>query len=154
MTFIINIFLAIVFSLPIGLILWMLFKKRIANKKTNLIILFIISYFISSLIVIIYILVSDSDFKYIGKPFSEKEWRLNSNERYKMSKDLIESKILLNKKKDEVINMIGKPQEEEKGKAIYLTGTEGSLYPRFYFLKVHYKNDTVIQVESYKVDED
>lgn len=63
--------------------------------------------------------------------FNQDQWRSQHSTRYKMVDDIIESKLLLGKTKDEVIFLLGKPNSrisEEKDFFLYRIGNEPSFF--------------------------
>lgn len=152
MNFIINLFLALAFALPVTFVLHPLFKKRFQNFKHSFLACLLISYFLCGIAVAFFIFASHFD--YIpaeNKKFSIEKWSVDKKERYKMVQNLIEDSILINKNRSKLIEMLGKPNEEDKTSIKYLTGIKGSLYPEFYFLKIDFKEDTSVKAESYIV---
>lgn len=149
MILLINIFLTFIFSLPIALLLYFLFKKRFKNGRYAFGICLIVSYVLSGFIVVIYIFISNYNYTSAeNKKFDRKEWSINKKRRFEMVENLISDSLLLNKTRAETREMLGEPNENEGEEIKYLTGVKGSLYPQFYFLKIYFKNDKVVKVES------
>lgn len=154
MTLLINIFLALIFSLPIALLLYFLFKKRFRKGRYAFGICLIISYVLSGFIIVIYIVISNYNFTSIeNKKFDQKEWSINKKDRFEMVENLIGDSILINRTRVEAIEMLGEPNEIDGEDIKYLTGVKGSLYPQFYFLKIYFKDDKVTKVESYVIND-
>lgn len=65
------------------------------------------------------------------KPFNATEWKSNPLERYKMVDDLIESQLIMDKSKDEVMSLLGQPYSSsniEKDIFIYRLGDQPSFF--------------------------
>jgi hypothetical protein len=152
MTLLINILLSFAFALPLALLLYFLFKKKFKDRRYAFSMCIIISYVLSGFIIVIYIVISNYNFTSIeSKKFDQKEWSINKKDRFKMVENLIGDSILLNKTRVEAIEMLGEPNEIDGEDIKYLTGVKGSLYPQFYFLKIYFKDNIVIKVESYVI---
>lgn len=152
MKFLINILLSFAFAVPIALLLYSLFKKKIKNSKYAFWICMLVSYILSGFIIVIYIVLSSYNFTGIeNKKFDQKEWSINKKERFEMVEDLIGGNILINKTRVETIEILGEPNEIDGEDIKYLTGVKGSLYPQFYFLKIYFKDNIVTKVESYVI---
>ena len=81
--------------------------------------------------------------------FNKEQWRSNPQQRYKMVDDLIDSQLLINKSKDEVVLLLGEPYSSsaiEKDIFIYRIGKQ----PSFFESK---KEHLLIIFENQKVDE-
>jgi nitrogen fixation-related uncharacterized protein len=82
--------------------------------------------------------------------FNQTDWRNNPTERYKMSKDIIESKFLVGKSKQDVILLLGEPKVsnfEGKDHSIYSLGKAPSFFEsKDENLVVIYENDSVSKV--------
>ena len=95
------------------------------------------------------IVISGSLLYLFEKPFSETEWKENPLQRYKMVDDLIESQLLIDKSKSEVILLLGQPYSSsniEKDIFIYRLGDQ----PSFFESR---KEHLLIIFENQKVDE-
>ncbi len=85
------------------------------------------------------------------KTFDSVEWK-SENTGQKMVKDLVENKILVGKRKDEILDLLGEKYETENLNAgkeswVYFAGQSGSGFGiKFFYLKVIFKNDIVEEV--------
>ncbi len=63
--------------------------------------------------------------------FTKEQWRTNPSQRYQMVDDLIESQILIDKTKDEVVLLLGEPYSSstiEKDIFVYRLGDQPSFF--------------------------
>jgi hypothetical protein len=97
---------------------------------------------------LLYVILSNLFFKEITsephKKFDKKIWIKNKEKRYKMIDDLIESKYLINRSKNEVDEILGKP-ENRLNNDIYTYKLIDRTWSDFKIVKLtlYYKNDTV-----------
>lgn len=84
-------------------------------------------------------------------PFDEKSWKADKEERFVMSKDLIDSKILIGKNLTEVIELLGKEYNSYSENTIsYYLGfipSPGNLDPDV--LELTFENDRVVKVRQH-----
>lgn len=90
---------------------------------------------------------------YLDKSFNREKWFATEDERYTMSKDIINSKLLNGKTKKEVIEILGeeKYNEIQSDKWAYNLGFVpgiGNIDP--VFLVIYFENDKVVKVEQYQ----
>lgn len=87
---------------------WILKKLNVGNEKNRKYVAFIPNIFLSPVIYIglIYLWIFSISY-YPSNNFDQTEWKTNTEERYKMSEDIIESKILIGKTKHEIIELLG-----------------------------------------------
>ena len=87
---------------------WVVKKNNIEDKRNRRIYSAIATIIISP---IIYVFLVFSFFMYISyypsKDFDKSEWNTNIETRYEYSEDIIESKILIGKTKEQVIELLG-----------------------------------------------
>ena len=82
-----------------------------------------------------------------SKIYNQKEWRNNPKSRILMASNIINSKILIGKDSLEITNELGFSHEDIKNNNWkFLLGHDGYLNPKFYFLKLHFKNKKVDSV--------
>ncbi len=81
--------------------------KTIDNTNKRIYIILTIIIFGVGLYVLVIIIWILSNSYYTEKDFNREIWNKNATERYKMSKNIIDSKMLIGKKHDEVIEILG-----------------------------------------------
>lgn len=84
--------------------------------------------------------------------FDRQEWAVNYEERYKMSEDIIESKLLIGKTKEEITHLLGDDYFTYNETHI---GYNLGFVPRFIsidpdVLDIHFKNGKVVKVEQHQ----
>jgi len=88
---------------------WVLKKLHLGNDNNRKLIAIIPAIFLSPIIYfgLIYLWIFSVSY-YPTNNFDKQEWETNMEERYKMSEDIMESKILIGKTKEEIIELLGK----------------------------------------------
>jgi hypothetical protein len=88
---------------------WVLKKLHLGNDNNRKLIAIIPAIFLSPIIYfgLIYLWIFSVSY-YPTNDFDKQEWETNIEERYKMSQDIMESKILIGKTKEEIIELLGK----------------------------------------------
>ena len=71
-------------------------------------------------------IVSYSLISLFEEPFDTDQWRSNWSVRHKMVDDLIESRLLIGKSKNEVLQLLGNPNNTSKGNKDFFTYKLGS----------------------------
>lgn len=100
----------IVLAIPVYLLSRLILKKMKLGSEKNRKYLAVISTIIVSpivyvgMIMIWFFIIS----YYPTSDFNQNEWKSNVGNRYKMSKNLIESKMLIGKTRNEVMDLLGK----------------------------------------------
>lgn len=136
-----------------------LFKKLWKSNRRKKLTAFIISITMSpflfyAFLYYIIVLLFTFDSYYIETTFDSNVWKENSNERYKMSNDIITSDTLLSMSKDEIINLLGrnsksKVELETSNRWIYNMGSHGwGFRIKIYSLELKFDNNKVIQVKQ------
>ncbi len=121
-----------------------LFKKKNHYKTLSITITTLIIYILTIKLIF-------SSLSNIPKEkFDEIKWKSSVNERYKMIDDLIESKYIIGKNKEEIIGVFDSPKEkiieEEENVWIYeLIGRSWADF-RITTLKIHFKDSIVYRV--------
>lgn len=131
---------------------WILKKLNVGNEKNRKYVAFIPTVFFSPIIYIglIYLWIFSISY-YPSNDFDQTEWKTNTEERYKMSEDIIESKILIGKTKQEIIELLGNDfYSYSENHIAYGLG----FVPRLFnidpdVLVVYLKNGKVIKVEQH-----
>lgn len=82
---------------------------------------------------------------YHDKPFSQSEWMNQPHSRYRFTKDIVESNVLKNLAREEVVELLGAPSKENDSMLIYNTGYNPKIFMngRPDFLEVSFKMDRV-----------
>ncbi len=87
---------------------WILNKLKIGNEKNRKYLAIIPTVVLSPLLYVEIIMIWFFSVSYYPKTdFDKQEWNNNKEERYKMSKDIINSEMLIGKTKEEVIGLLG-----------------------------------------------
>lgn len=89
---------------------------------------------------------------YFNHKFSRTEWFRDKEKRYKLSKNIIESKMLIGKTKKEVKETLGDEQNSNLSNnwIYYLGFRPGFMNIDSDALFIEFKNDKVIKVEQYE----
>lgn len=98
-----------VIAIPIYLLFnWIFRKLKIGNDKNRKFFAIIPTVIVSPLIYVGLIVIWIFSMSYYPKKdFDRSEWKSNVEARYGMSKDIIDSKILIGKTKEEIIELLG-----------------------------------------------
>jgi len=87
---------------------WILNKLKIGNEKNRKYLAIIPTVVLSPLLYVEIIMIWFFSVSYYPKTdFDKQEWNNKKEERYKMSKDIINSEMLIGKTKEEVIGLLG-----------------------------------------------
>jgi len=95
-------------------------------------------------------IISMSFFYFFEERFDSENWKTQHSKRYKMANDIVEEKLLLGKTKDDLIQLLGKPDFSEfnnDNTFIYHLGTPPSFFdaePQQ--LVVKFNNEIVVGV--------
>lgn len=143
-------FLLILITIPLFFIFRWLFKRFNVEKRRNL---YAILATLGTLPVLyllfvayVFISVTSPDFEKI--PFDQQRWQTDRAERYRMADDIIDSKLLIGKTKEEVIQTLGPTfTNYNDNHTAYYLGVVPSFSPDPYILNVHFENDKVSRVE-------
>jgi hypothetical protein len=131
-----------------------LFKKLILNdKKTRIIATWITTIAVAPIIYFLIVLIFVfSSLYYPSHDFNKQKWISDTEKRYELSEDIIESKILIGKTKSQVEEMLGKSDGwTEEDIWCYYLGYKPSLFgidPDY--LKIEFKNNKVVKVSQYE----
>jgi hypothetical protein len=110
----------LILSIPIYFVCkWCLKKLKLGNDKNRKLIVILPTIILSPIIYSAVITLWIFSISYYPKlDFNQQIWNSSIEDRYKMSKDIIESKILIGKTKEEVVTVLGNK---------YVFNNEGSL---------------------------
>ncbi|PIQ48350.1 MAG: hypothetical protein COW03_10960 [Cytophagales bacterium CG12_big_fil_rev_8_21_14_0_65_40_12] len=143
----------LILSIPIYLVCkWCLRKLKLGNDKNRKLIAIlptiILSPIIYSAVITLWIF---SISYYPSMDFDQKTWNSSIKERYKMSKDIIESKMLIGKTKEEVVMVLGnKYASDNKESLSYELGfIPGLMNIDPSFLYIEFENGIVKNVYQY-----
>jgi hypothetical protein len=132
---------------------WLL-KKFISVSKTRKIWTWIATIIFTPIIYVgIVLLIFFRMEYYPNKSFDKQTWLQDTHKRYELSKDIIESKMLIGKTKSEVRQLLG---DDAGNKDSFDTWYYGlGIRPEFgniddSYLLIEFKNDKVINVEQHK----
>ena len=132
---------------------WIMTKLKIGNDKNRRFLAFIPTVVLSPLIYVGLIMIWIFTISYYPtNEFDKLEWDSNTEERYKLSEDIIESKMLIGKTQDEVIQILGTDFSSNSEKMItYELGFVPGLFnidPDY--LEIKLENGIVISVNQYE----
>ncbi len=138
----VNIIIGLCIYIPLFIFFYLRFKERYSKLKTVLI-SGVLSYFITGFLTIILIILMSNYDSYFPNhtKFNSVEFKNNYKSRLSMKKDIVENKLLLNKTKPNIKNLLGVPSETKEGKWHYSLGSKGSLSPTFYILELSFNNE-------------
>jgi len=132
---------------------WILKRLNFGNKKNRKIIALIPTIFLTPIIYIglIYLWIFSASY-YPSNDFDKQEWETNVEERYKMSEDIIESKILIGKTKEEITKLLGQDfySYNENHIAYELGFVPGLFNIDPDVLDIYFENGKVIKVEQHQ----
>jgi amino acid transporter len=152
MSFSIPIILLLI-ALPIYFLIKAILKKyNIGSKDNRWLITFVTTLIISPIIYVIAITIWIFSLSYYPvNEFNKEDWTLNKEERFKMSKDIIENKILIGKTKSEIIELLGEDYYEYSDEHIaYELGfVPGPVNIDSDVLDIYFENGNVVKVEQH-----
>jgi hypothetical protein len=130
---------------------WVLKKLKFGNDKDRKYIALFPTLILSPILYFgIILLWMFSISYYPSNEFNKQEWEANHEERYKMSEDIIDSKMLIGKTKEEITRLLGQDfWAINKNHIAYKLGT----LPRLFnidpdALNIYFENEKVIKVEQ------
>ena len=86
------------------------------------------------------------------KDFDREKWFTDKHSRFEMRDDIVESEILKDKSKSEIIDFIGNPDDGDSTDIwTYDLGMSASLGFRFNILEVTFRNDIVYEVKNIEI---
>ena len=89
---------------------------------------------------------------YPSNDFNKQKWEANTEERYKMSENIIESKMLIGKTKEEITDLLGQDfySYDEKHIAFELGFVPGLFNIDIDVLDIYFENGKVTKVEQHR----
>ena len=137
-----------------GCFIFQILKRlNFGNEKNRKLIALIPTIFLSPIIYIglIYLWIFSVSY-YPSNDFDKQKWETNVEERYKMSEDIIESKILIGKTKEEITELLGQDfySYNEKHIAYELGFVPGLFNIDPDVLDIYFENGKVTKVEQHQ----
>ena len=132
---------------------WVLKKLKLGNDKNRKFLALIPTVILSPIIYIVLIMIWIFSISYYpSSDFDQNDWNSNVQERYKMSSDIINSKLLIGKTREEVIQILGNDfSSDDETELIYELGFVPSLFnidPDY--LEINLENGIVKGVHQYE----
>jgi len=130
-----------------------LFKKLIKDNKKRKIATWFTTIFVTPVIYVLIILAFFFSASYYpSHDFNQQKWASDSEKRYELSADLIKSKILIGKTKNEVTELLGEPDgwKQENYWTYYLGFKPSIMSIDPDYLDIEFKNDKVITVGQHE----
>ncbi|RKS42554.1 hypothetical protein BC962_3221 [Gillisia mitskevichiae] len=96
-------------SLPVYFLIREILKKlKLGTEKNRWLITFVITLFVSPIMYVLSIMIWMYSISYYPRQdFDNQQWITEKDERFKMSEDIIESKLLIGKSKVEIVELLG-----------------------------------------------
>ena len=141
----------IIVGIPIFFIWRWIFKKVIASKRKRVIVTWLVTMFSTPLayaiIILIWFLAGSY---YPNHDFNKADWINNKDERYELSDDIVDSKILIGKTKADVKKLLGdEDNKEDSDDWFYDLGfTPGSIDPDS--MEIEFRSGKVESVVRHK----
>ena len=144
----------LILSIPVYFSTKLILKKlKFGDKRNRKYLAIIPALILSPLLYFGLILIWVFSISYYPKSdFNQKKWKENTEERYKMSNDIIKSKILIGKTYSETIELLGSDfyVYSENHIAYYLGFVPGLFNIDPDVLDIFFKNGKVIKVEQHE----
>jgi hypothetical protein len=146
-------FILIILGIPTFFFWRWLFKKYIKVNKTRKLITWIATIILTPLIYVgIVMLIYFSISYYPSHDFDRQKWLTDGEKRYELSKDLINSKILIGKSKVQVRQLLGDEADNENKSNVWTFGL--GYRPELFnidpdHLQIEFKDDKVVNVEQH-----
>lgn len=85
------------------------------------------------------------------KNFDQQAWCSKAETRFQMQDDIANNETLINKNKEQIIDLLGEPDEKDVSASwIYNMRRSTSRFPTIYSLKLKFENEQVAKVEKIK----
>ncbi len=143
----------LILSIPIYMVCkWSLRRLKLGNDKNRKYIAVLPTTILSPLVYVVIITLWVFSISYYSTiDFNQEIWKSNTEERFKMSKNIIESEMLVGKTKEEVIAILGDKYylNNEDGLAYGLGVLPGLLNIDPSFLFIEFENGIVKKVYQY-----
>ncbi|MEP2690442.1 hypothetical protein [Maribacter dokdonensis] len=130
---------------------WILKRYQIGNANSQKFIAIISTIILSPLIYVVFVVIWMFSIAYYPKKhFDKNKWKSNIEARYEMSKDIINSKLLIGKTNNEVIDLLGSDYytHSENHISYDLGIVPGLLNIDPDFLDIYFENQKVYKVEQ------
>lgn len=142
------------------LICWWIIGKFVKKRNSRIVISFasslILTYVMPWIFMPLFVGYMSADQYESPQTFDSIEWK-SENARQTMVKDLVDSKILIGKRKGEILDLLGEkydsdPLKSEKESWVYFAGQSGNGFGiKFFYLKIIFKNEIVEKVNLKEV---
>ena len=132
---------------------WLLKKLKIGNESNRKYAAIIPTIILTPLIYLGIVIIWIFSISYYPKQdFNKEKWESNIEERYTMSKDIIESEMLIGKTKDEVIEILGAEYltSNENNITYYLGFVPGFVSIDHDVLDIYFENGRVVLVSQHQ----
>jgi hypothetical protein len=146
--------IVLIIAIPTFLVLRWILKRFIKNKKTLKWTVIVSTIIISPIIYYVLIIMFFSLLFYEPQyDFDRERWLADSEARHEMRDNLVESEILINKSKSEVIHLIGEPKSKDSTDLwIYDLGMSGAGFGwQFNYLELTFENGIVSDVKKIEI---
>jgi len=153
MSFEVYIIILVLFMVIYFLSKWILNRLKIGSNKKRKFIAVIPAAILSPIVYIgVIVIWVFSASCYSKEKFDEAKWHADTEVRYVMSEDIIESKMLIGKTKDEVILLLGKDyyQYNENHVSYYIGFVPGFIKIDPDVLDIYFENDAVTKVGQHE----
>ena len=146
--------IVLILAIPTYFIIkWAMKKLKIGNINNRKYIAIIPTLILSPIIYFGLVLIWIFSISYYPtNDFNQNEWNTNIEERYKMSEDIIKSKMLIGKTRDEVIRILGNNfSSNDENRISYELGNVPGLFnidPDYLDIKL--ENGIVVSVNQYE----
>ena len=131
---------------------WILKILKLGNITNRKFLAVIPAVILSPILYVAIILIWLCSISYYPKiPFNQQEWSKNTEERYKMSSDLIKSGILIGKTRAEVIELLGEDfdtYDDENHIIYYLGHVPGLISIDPDILEIFFEDEKVVKVSQ------
>ncbi|WP_223241422.1 hypothetical protein [Flammeovirga sp. EKP202] len=144
----------LILSIPVYFVcLWSMKKLNIGTIKNRKKLALIPTVIVSPIVYVGLILTWIASVSYYpSRDFTQSQWNANVEQRYELSEDIIQSKMLIGKSLDEVITVLGTGYlSKQEDKIIYELGFVPALFgidPDF--LEIKLNNGIVVSVRQYQ----
>ena len=151
-----KIFVVILFlGLATSFFVYLIVRNLIPSKKTQAIVTIIGTIVITPLAYYgLLALIFAKLLHEPAKPFENSSWHSNKSQRHQMADDLLESGLLINKSKSEILTIIGHPDYgvDSSRYWVYDLGiSSAGLGWKFTSLAITFRNDSAIKVDKREI---
>ena len=144
----------LILAIPFYFLSGCVFKKiKLGNEKNRKYLAIIPALIISSVVYVGIVLIGMFSMTYYPNiDFNKQKWDKNQEERYKMSKNIIKSEMLIGKTKEEVIELLGEDYHTYDDNHIFY---DLGFLPELFnidpdVLDIYFENGIVVKVEQHR----